>query len=396
MMSASTTAKRYSGDSAEERIERRRLALIDAALAVGAEEGWRRVTVDRLCQRAKLSKRYFYESFTDVDALAEAVFEHVANGAIAALSTEGVDRGDIAGFVHTTTAAFVRYLTDDPRRARALFGELLTTEASSTIRARAIQRISAQVISGAREVHNIEPADPMIATSAAMIIGGAGQAIIGWLGGNIAGGRELLIDNLAQLVLITGNGAAVTAQADTPVLRLPRRPETQTDGGMFDGDPIDVARDRYLRRELGKPDLFLAMSSVLRLHRRMTADLDQALRPLGLTTTSYMLLITVRFSDDDAMSLVELSRALIVHPATVTLLVDQLEKLGLIERRKSPRDRRATLATLTDKGRMELRRATDVLEGLAFGLPGTDNAGAYGIVEALRTVRVAAGDAPDE
>ncbi|MEV6223838.1 MarR family transcriptional regulator [Nocardia fluminea] len=395
MMSGRTTAKRYGGDNAEERTERRRLALIDAALAVSAEESRKRLTVDRVCQRAKLSKRYFYESFADVDALTEAVFEHVAAGVIDALSTGDADHSDVAEFVHTTTGAFVCYLTDDPRRARALFGELLMTEASNTVRAWAMQRIAAQVIARAREVHHIEPTDPLITTTAAMVIGGAGQAIIGWLDGTISGGRDLLIDNLARLILITGNGAAATARTDAPQFQLPRRSKTRTEG-MFEADPIDVARDRYLRRGLGKPDLFLAMSSVLRLHRRMTADLDQALRPLKLTTTSYMLLITVRFSDDEAMSLVELSRALIVHPATVTLLVDQLEKLGLIERRPSPRDRRATLATLTDKGRTELSRATEVLEGLSFGLPGTDPAGAYEIVEALRTVRVAAGDTPDK
>ncbi|PKV81998.1 TetR family transcriptional regulator [Nocardia fluminea] len=396
MISGPVRAKRYGGDNAEERTERRRLALIDAALAVSAEESRKRLTVDRVCQRAKLSKRYFYESFADVDALTEAVFEHVAAGVIDALSTGDADHTDVAAFVHTTTGAFVHYLTDDPRRARALFGELLMTEASNTVRAWAMQRIAAQVIARAREVHHIEPTDPLITTTAAMLIGGAGQAIIGWLDGNISGGRDLLIDNLARLILITGNGAAATARTDAPQLQLPRRSKTRTDGGMFEADPIDVARDRYLRKGLGKPDLFLAMSSVLRLHRRMTADLDQALRPLKLTTTSYMLLITVRFSDDEAMSLVELSRALIVHPATVTLLVDQLEKLGLIERRPSPRDRRATLATLTDKGRTELSRATDALERLSFGLPGTDPAGAYEIVEALRTVRVAAGDTPDK
>lgn len=395
MMSGPTTAKRYGGDNAEKRTERRRLALIDAALAVGAEESRKRLTVDRVCQRAKLSKRYFYESFADVDALTEAVFEHVAAGVIDALSTGDADHSDVAEFVHTTTCAFVCYLTDDPRRARALFGELLMTEASNTVRAWAMQRIAAQVIARAGEVHHIEPTDPLITTTASMVIGGAGQAIIGWLDGTIPGGRDLLIDNLARLILITGNGAAATARTDAPQFPLPRRSKTRRDG-MFEADPIDVARDRYLRKGLGKPDLFLAMSSVLRLHRRMTADLDQALRPLKLTTTSYMLLITVRFSDDEAMSLVELSRALIVHPATVTLLVDQLEKLGLIERRPSPRDRRATLATLTDKGRTELSRATDVLEGLSFGLPGTDPVGAYEIVEALRQVRVAAGDTPDK
>ena len=75
---------------------------------------------------------------------------------------------------------------------------------------------------------------------------------------------------------------------------------------------------------------------------------------MGLAPTSYMLLMTVRFTDEGALSLSELGRALMVHPATVTILVDQLEKDELLERRPNPRDRRATLATLTAKGRRQL------------------------------------------
>lgn len=161
---------------------------------------------------------------------------------------------------------------------------------------------------------------------------------------------------------------------------------------LFGDDPIEVARDRFARRGLGEPDLFLAMSSVMRVHRRMTSALEEALRPLELTTTSYMLLMTVRFSDEDAVTLVELSRALMVHPATVTLLVDQLETQGLIKRRPNPRDRRATLATLTPKGRRQLLRATKILETRAFGLPDTNADRAKSIVEALRPARLAAGD----
>ena len=163
--------------------------------------------------------------------------------------------------------------------------------------------------------------------------------------------------------------------------------------GLFDGDPIDVARERFERRGLGEPDVFVAMSSVMRTYRRMTDTMEEVLGPLGLTPTSYMLVMTVRFTDEGALSLSEIGRALMVHPATVTVLVDQLEKQGVLERRPNPRDRRATLATLTAKGRRDLARATKALAARDFGLPDTGADGANAIVEALRPARLAGGDA---
>ena len=43
-----------------------------------AADEWRAATVAKVCQAAGLNKRYFYESFTDLDTLAAAVVEETA------------------------------------------------------------------------------------------------------------------------------------------------------------------------------------------------------------------------------------------------------------------------------------------------------------------------------
>lgn len=204
----------YAGASAEQRRQRRQEAFLEAALTVGDDIGWRQVTVDRLTQQAKLSKRYFYDLFTDIDTLGGAVVDHLAaelSTVIAISLAEGRAAGEpVPQLAHTVIGALVRYVTDDPRRARLLFGELSSTDAVVRHRAEAIRGISRQVITIAREVHHdgLEAEHTIIATSAALLIGGTGQAILAWLDGTLTSSRDQLVDDLATLWVITGDGTA--------------------------------------------------------------------------------------------------------------------------------------------------------------------------------------------
>ena len=63
------TQRSYAGLSADARRQIRRERLLDAAMDVMARNEWRSATVDKVCTAANLNKRYFYESFTDLDDL---------------------------------------------------------------------------------------------------------------------------------------------------------------------------------------------------------------------------------------------------------------------------------------------------------------------------------------
>jgi DNA-binding MarR family transcriptional regulator len=81
-----------------------------------------------------------------------------------------------------------------------------------------------------------------------------------------------------------------------------------------------------------------------------------------------------------------------VHQTTVTQMVDQCEKRGLVERRPHPTDRRTTLAVLTREGRTLLRRATKDAARAGFGLGEIDAATVEELSDALRVVRHAHAD----
>jgi len=67
----------YRGVAAGDRVASRREALVDAALDVFAADGWAALSARRICEQAGLTRRYFYESFDDLDAVLGAAFERI-------------------------------------------------------------------------------------------------------------------------------------------------------------------------------------------------------------------------------------------------------------------------------------------------------------------------------
>jgi DNA-binding MarR family transcriptional regulator len=61
------------------------------------------------------------------------------------------------------------------------------------------------------------------------------------------------------------------------------------------------------------------------------------------------------------MSMGELAGALGIDPPNATVLVDDLESLGLVRRRPHPTDRRAKVVEVTGKGKEMARRADTIL-----------------------------------
>jgi DNA-binding MarR family transcriptional regulator len=73
-----------------------------------------------------------------------------------------------------------------------------------------------------------------------------------------------------------------------------------------------------------------------------------------LTLAQYYLLAQLR--GEAARPLRQVAETAGIAPPTVTRLIDGLERAGLVERRRSPSDRRSVLVSLTDTGHERLRR----------------------------------------
>jgi DNA-binding MarR family transcriptional regulator len=158
-------------------------------------------------------------------------------------------------------------------------------------------------------------------------------------------------------------------------------------------DPVDWARHFWRRHGLGDhEDAFIAMSSVLRLHRLMTDTVESKLRPQKLNLTDYMLLMTLQLSETGTRLISQLARSLMVHATTATLATDRLENRGLIKRSPHPTDRRATLVSITEEGRALVGEATDALRDSEFGLAGSTPDDQRELSDVLAKLRLAAGD----
>jgi DNA-binding MarR family transcriptional regulator len=88
----------------------------------------------------------------------------------------------------------------------------------------------------------------------------------------------------------------------------------------------------------------------------------------------------------------KIGERLMVHPTSVTNIMQRLEQQGFVSRRPNPSDGRGLLASLTDRGREVMERATKDLVATGFGLDALGETGQRELFGLLRGVRLAAGD----
>jgi AcrR family transcriptional regulator len=200
---------RYGGVEASERIAVRRAALIEAALQLLGTEGWSATTVRAVCAQANLTPRYFYESFKDLDELLLAVFDDIAADAAAdVLSAVDTAPDDTKAKAHAAIAAFVVFITDDPRRARVLFIEAMGAEPLARRRFATVRMFAGLVAQQARSFYRLsdEP-DPLVELTALMLAGGLAESLLAWLDGTLTLTREQLIELCTDLFVATGEAA---------------------------------------------------------------------------------------------------------------------------------------------------------------------------------------------
>ncbi|OBJ94829.1 MULTISPECIES: TetR/AcrR family transcriptional regulator [Mycolicibacterium] len=211
----STTKRAYGGQSADARRRQRRERLLDAAMEVMTRNEWRGVTVEKLCAAANLNKRYFYESFTDLDALAAAVVDDIADDVRSATvaAADATAQQSLEVQALASVAAAVRALVDDPRRARVLLGGVAALPELDAHRTTVMHRLTDVLIDHGRSVHGVElEKDPLAKVAPAFIVGGTADAILEFVNGGVDLSLDDFIAQLATLWLITGNGAAQLAR----------------------------------------------------------------------------------------------------------------------------------------------------------------------------------------
>jgi DNA-binding MarR family transcriptional regulator len=135
-----------------------------------------------------------------------------------------------------------------------------------------------------------------------------------------------------------------------------------------------------------------AVTSVMRAQQILLGRLNDALVQFELTFARYEALMLLYFSRAGSLPLGKMGARLQVHPASVTNLVDGLERAGLVVRAAHPSDRRKTLATITPAGRDVAESATAALHEMRFGTAPLGDEALAEVTEILRGARAGAGD----
>jgi DNA-binding MarR family transcriptional regulator len=156
-------------------------------------------------------------------------------------------------------------------------------------------------------------------------------------------------------------------------------------------DPIDEAARQWGLRWDAVEQMH-AVTSLMRVQQVVLAQLDELLRPHGLTFARYEALVLLTFARSGSLPLGKMGERLQVHATSVTSIVDRLEAAGLVVRRRHPDDGRAVLAEITDAGRAVVEAATADLVTARFALTSLSPDQLHQLSELLRPVRQDAGD----
>ncbi|MEV1009962.1 MarR family transcriptional regulator [Streptomyces sp. NPDC049881] len=156
-------------------------------------------------------------------------------------------------------------------------------------------------------------------------------------------------------------------------------------------DPIARAEELWKRR-WGSAPAMAAITSIMRAHQILLAEVDAVVKPYGLTFARYEALVLLTFSKKGELPMSKIGERLMVHPTSVTNTVDRLVRSGLVTKRPNPNDGRGTLASITGEGRAVCDAATRDLMAMDFGLGAYDAEECGEIFAMLRPLRVAALD----
>jgi len=191
----SPTVRPYRGVSAQDRVAERRANLIEACLDLVGEYGPVPVTVEAICQRAGLTKRYFYESFRDRDTalfeILNGLLQTIEQGVLAAVRDAApIDRSRVM------VELIVSSLQADPRKAR-LYAEANAVEALRVHREEAMERYVVLLREVVLPFPNHDDATRLRRdVISRVIVHGSTSTIAAWLAGGFVASRQELVDGI--------------------------------------------------------------------------------------------------------------------------------------------------------------------------------------------------------
>lgn len=189
-----TPSRTWAGTTLDDRKAARREQLIETGLELLGTENT--VSVRAVCRHAKLTERYFYESFTDREELVLAVYERVGAQAHQALVDAVRETADPPARAEAAVTAFVELMVDDPRKGRVL---LLAPTIDPALSQRGVELLPAFAelvrgqLSGGDDIER-----QLVAIG---LVGALSNVFIAYLNGSLTVSRDRLVSHCVRLVL---------------------------------------------------------------------------------------------------------------------------------------------------------------------------------------------------
>jgi AcrR family transcriptional regulator len=187
----------------QDRAAARRAALVEAGVELLGTEGAAGVTVRAVCRGARLTERYFYESFDGRDALLRAVHSQVAGEAretIAAAVAGSAAGGGPEALTHAAVGAFTAFLEDDPRRGRVLLSESFSDSVLASHDLELVPAFAALLVAQIRALPD-PPDDVDAQLTAVALLGALRTLYLQWLAGDPPISSARLNAHAARLLL---------------------------------------------------------------------------------------------------------------------------------------------------------------------------------------------------
>lgn len=195
----------HKGVEVEVRRQERRLKLIEAGLETLGTKGYHATTVRDVCGQAGLSERYFYESFTNLGALFDTIYQQLLQdwmgrqmSLFISARNQNLPPMEIA---KSALAAWLTYMKEDPRRARIMLIDAIGANDSSVRGAQAATRDYVGTMQTIIEL--LYPDLPAQGRSprllATILTGGCIHAVKDWAWTNFEASEEVVIEHLLMV-----------------------------------------------------------------------------------------------------------------------------------------------------------------------------------------------------
>jgi AcrR family transcriptional regulator len=186
--------------SPADRQAERRTLLVRAAFGLFGDGSEAAVSVRSVCRAAELNTRYFYESFTDTDALLGAVYDVVAGELGSILTDVMTSTRDERSRLRAGIRAVLDFSSADPRRGKILFTEARTNPVLAARRTIAQDHVRELVLD---EQRRTAPESDRVATEvgAAMYAGAMAELAQQWLAGTLGDDVDAVVAHAVRLLL---------------------------------------------------------------------------------------------------------------------------------------------------------------------------------------------------